>query len=403
MDADASTGSNVEDSREELVPNEDDSIQDDIDIVDGNSSQQKTKRKRVDYNVDQVFNSSDDAIAFMATEKVWVKKQKTLTEEGAKHFYRCKNVKERRKQCAAAVYLLYDATSPRVFLFRSSHDHNCQEMDDDAKSGPKLTGEVVKMIQDLHDQKKKPMDIRDALKLLKMPVPKLYTIKYQIAKYRKQKYGPTAISMRDLRGILKPFTVVPDGDEAAYILQDINADAEYFRFFLTTKALIKNATHNVSINADATYKVLWQGFPCLIVGTTDQLKNFHIIGAAVCSGETEADFQFVFRSMKQSALDLLNVEIAPTAIVCDAAHAISNAFKSVFGPSVSVIMCWAHVLRNVKKNANVREKQSNPGRNSGGHPFRDIDCYSRPLQNSTPVVSVCAVVGTRRIHRILRR
>lgn len=338
----------MSDSSVELVPNPDNSVEDEEDIVPDTDNTTK-KRKRVEYSIEREFENSTEALAFVAAEKKWSIRRKTNTEEGAKTFYRCNLVKQRRAPCAAVVYLLYDATGSRVFLFRGSEGHTCDTMDDDVKSGPKLTDEVIKVIKELHDQKKKPMAIREALTLMKLPVPKLYTIKFQIAKYKKEKYGPTSISMSELRELLNQYTDIPDADEKPYVLHDINADAEHFRFFMTTKSLISNAAQAVSINADATYKLMWQGFPCLIVGTTDASKKFHIIGVSVCTSETEADFVFLFRAMQQCAADLLNIEISPAVIVCDAAHAISNAFKSVFGETSVVVMCWAHMMRNVKK------------------------------------------------------
>ncbi len=60
-----------------------------------------------------------------------------------------------------------------------------------------------------------------------------------------------------------------------------------FRFFVTTKRLLFNATISNKSHADATYKLIWQGFPCLIIGTTDMIRQFHPYGFAVCSNEKE--------------------------------------------------------------------------------------------------------------------
>jgi hypothetical protein len=44
------------------------------------------------------------------------------------------------------------------------------------------------------------------------------------------------------------------------------------------------------IHADAIYKLVWQGFPVLIVGTTDRDKHFHSFGLAVTTTEQINDF-----------------------------------------------------------------------------------------------------------------
>jgi hypothetical protein len=70
------------------------------------------------------------------------------------------------------------------------------------------------------------------------------------------------------------------------------------------------------IHADATYKLLWQGFPVLIVGTTDLDRHFHSFGMAVCSNETTQDFRFVFRGLQEGVQKLNLEEINPDFFNC---------------------------------------------------------------------------------------
>lgn len=79
--------------------------------------------------------------------------------------------------------------------------------------------------------------------------------------------------MADLSNLLKRFEELPEKTESPYVVSDLSTDGNYFRFYMTSKALTKKALGAVSINADATYKLLWQGFPVLIVGTTDMEKK----------------------------------------------------------------------------------------------------------------------------------
>lgn len=103
-----------------------------------------------------------------------------------------------------------------------------------------------------------------------------------------------------------------------------------FRFFLTTKNLV---THlNVASNhADATYKQIWQGFPVLIIGTTDQDRHFHELGLAVCTNERAEDFEFIFNAIKKASELYCGKPFNPNVLVCDAAKAIHNGFRQVFG------------------------------------------------------------------------
>jgi hypothetical protein len=44
--------------------------------------------------------------------------------------------------------------------------------------------------------------------------------------------------------------------------------------------------------ADATYNLVYEGFPSLTIGTRDQNKHFHHFGIAVSTNETQNDFAF---------------------------------------------------------------------------------------------------------------
>ncbi|CAF4034974.1 unnamed protein product, partial [Rotaria magnacalcarata] len=77
-------------------------------------------------------------------------------------------------------------------------------------------------------------------------------------------------------------------------------------------------------------------------------KAFHPFGLAICSNEKTKDFEFIFNCI-QIGLKKINKDLLkPTALICDAADAIKNGFKNVFGNSYNQIMCWAHMKRNVE-------------------------------------------------------
>jgi len=121
-----------------------------------------------------------------------------------------------------------------------------------------------------------------------------------------------------------------------------------FRIFITTKRLLYLASECRHIHADSTYKLNWNGFPVLIVGTTDMNKCFHPFGLAICTNEKIPDFEFIFRSIQDGLQRLNRLPIRPRALVSDAADAIKTAFSNVFGET-DKIMCWAHMKRNIEK------------------------------------------------------
>lgn len=69
----------------------------------------------------------------------------------------------------------------------------------------------------------------------------------------------------------------------------------------------------------------------------------------MCSNERQADFEFIFASVKKRALVLLNSIVSPTSVISDALKSIQNALKTEFGQHTTTIMCWAHMFRCIKK------------------------------------------------------
>jgi hypothetical protein len=45
----------------------------------------------------------------------------------------------------------------------------------------------------------------------------------------------------------------------------------------------------VSLRTSKFYKLIWQGFPLLVFGTTDKVRFFHIFEVAVCGNEQTED------------------------------------------------------------------------------------------------------------------
>jgi hypothetical protein len=74
-----------------------------------------------------------------------------------------------------------------------------------------------------------------------------------------------------------------------------------FRLFLTTKRLLLCATKSDLLATDATYKLMWQGFPLLLCGTIDKNKAFHPICLMISKHETEKEFKFMFVKFKKKA------------------------------------------------------------------------------------------------------
>ena len=76
--------------------------------------------------------------------------------------------------------------------------------------------------------------------------------------------------------------------------------------------------------------------------------HFHVFGMAMCSNEKTADFKFIFESISYGLAKIDKGGYEPEVLISDGADSIRNAFSNVFGKK-DMVMCWAHMRRNVNK------------------------------------------------------
>ena len=122
----------------------------------------------------------------------------------------------------------------------------------------------------------------------------------------------------------------------------IDPEEQDLKIVISTRRLLSLAQKSPLVQTDATYKIVWQGYPGIIVGTTDKDRRFHPFLFAVMKGETTQDFEFVFQCLHD-----YHLEWQPSILLADGAEAITNAFVNVFGIPAVHIMCYFHIVQNV--------------------------------------------------------
>lgn len=106
---------------------------------------------------------------------------------------------------------------------------------------------------------------------------------------------------------------------------DENEDqVNWFRYIVTTKRLLRNASSSNLIHTDATQKIVVQRFPLLVFGTTDKTpdQKFHLIAIMITKTETADDFALGFKSIRSAMLFIANVNYSPRYCMADACTSI---------------------------------------------------------------------------------
>jgi len=145
---------------------------------------------------------------------------------------------------------------------------------------------------------------------------------------------PAILSLGQLASVCDEKGAVPGEADTAFVVgRNIDFDSKTFRFLLSTPRLLHLSKLSKSLQADATYKLLWHDFPVIMIGTSDKDRHFHPYGIAVCSGETSEDFASVFQLLK-TGCDLYE-EYKPEILIGDCAESITNGFTHVFGEDIT--------------------------------------------------------------------
>ncbi|CAF3862535.1 unnamed protein product [Rotaria sp. Silwood1] len=304
---------------------------------------------------EKTFNNADEATA--SIKKEWSKHYTNHTQNGRRIYYRCRKSKRRGVQCSAGICLLYHSDSDKVTMYKTEAEHD--HVADDVHG---IDLNVKQCIEELYkDGITKPKLILRALQSRQLKVPTYAQLNNYLAYYKRKKYGSYTISLGELDQWCQNNSNVPTDENQAFVVSykilyddededegEDDTNGNVFRLFISSVRLLNIGSAASHINADATYKLVWQGFPVLIVGTTDLNKTLHPFGLAVCSNEKTKDFEFIFNAV-QIGMQKINKDLLkPEALICDAADAIKNGFRRVFGNSYDQIMCWSHMKRNIE-------------------------------------------------------
>lgn len=297
----------------------------------------------------KIFNNKEESDKFLEEENIWSYKYKYKDAEGAIiQRFRCNKVKFRGEQCAAGMRLIFIPNSTQIELQMLEAAHTHENIS--TKRKQIFTKELKNKVDEIfyNNYNIKPKRILEILSSQNDVVPSLTQLNNYLKILRQKKFGNNNISLGELELLLQTHTDIPEQTEKAYVAAyETNYDDSniYFRFFITSKTLLKNAKYTYHLHADGTYKLNWQGYPVIVVGTTDRDRHFHCFGISVCSAETEDDYKFTFNSIKNTILKIFDFVYCPNVLIADAAPSISNAFKEVFGGNTLIIMCWFHVKK----------------------------------------------------------
>ena len=100
------------------------------------------------------------------------------------------------------------------------------------------------------------------------------------------------------------------------------------------------------MHIDGTHGIVKNRFPLDVFAITDKTGQLFQISFMITSFETEYDFDQFYSGLIQLSDDL-DLNFDPDFIMQDAAEASANSAIKFF-PNVTILMCYFHVMQNVK-------------------------------------------------------
>jgi hypothetical protein len=149
----------------------------------------------------------------------------------------------------------------------------------------------------------------------------------------------------------QPFCFGVDEDSDGTSIFGVGSDDDPFVLGTTTKALIRQMARGETFvfHMDATFKTNTCDYPLLVIGMSDASRQFHPIAFFLSSQRTKEQYEYALESVKKVYRLVVGRELHVRYFMGDAEDAQRNAVVRCFGGDISILMCYFHVLYNVKK------------------------------------------------------
>lgn len=287
-----------------------------------------------------VFTNKEHAKEAIKHEQCWSISSTNTTTEGRKVYYRCNMTKLRGRQCDNGMYILYDANSDNVVMYKATNPHTCATIN--TRPHLPMTTELKERVRTYfkHGIRKRKA-IQTKLASDRVPLPSKNQLNNFIKQLRHEILRLVTINISELESLLQKYTAIPENENEAFI---VNYFCDYeeegnFRFLVSSKKLLRNII-----------AVTWQNFPLSPCGAIDMDPHCQLFGTLVSKNEHKDDYEFMFQSLKHVTAKLFNYDMQPQILIFDASKAIQNAFTNVFGMDLIILTCWLHMKKAVKKN-----------------------------------------------------
>lgn len=292
------------------------------------------------------FTSEDEYSAYMKREN-WTVKYTDRLQKVVTRYMRCCLVKSGKEECAARIVVRMpkDELKWIVQSNRLAHTHELINN----KPLPELRKKVTIMRRQRIPPSKAHGLLQEELGEDAPAINQIYHL-FRVADNAERR------KFTNLGQLVDWFTDNSNqtSDDEPFVLNYRTSNIEDartdFQYVFSTPRLLKTALEFRIISCDATYKVNEHDYPLILVGGIDANQKFHLLAFSVTTREETSNYKFLFETLRDCIKQQHQKDFNPEILVADGAGAIAKGFKEAFVDNeVTIVMCYFHVLKNVKK------------------------------------------------------
>lgn len=307
------------------------------------------KPEKAIYKPETKFASREELTKYIEGLKCFRHKSDNDTHEATVSYYVCSLVPKRQaNKCPSKMKVVAQNNTRDFCVFVTTFDHEHENIVLKQNPVPQKTRDKIYELKKEYHMK--PMAIHKFL-AKEFPDEIAPTVKQiqNILPKEVRKNIPRTKTYGELIEWCRANEKKPKGQDDAFILGHFyNKGDDSFAFVVSTLRLLENARNRKNVCADGTYKIVWEDFPMIIIGTIDRNRKFHMLGLCLTSNERESEYSFVFETFTKAAKKFVNVDFEPEILISDAAFAIRNAFYASFKSAKFNVICWSHVARHIE-------------------------------------------------------
>ena len=235
-------------------------------------------------------------------------------------------------KCPKMVYIRLHCESSECSIHQSTEDH--EHLVNSAKIPQQVIDLVQQCLADNIISNKRILEKCREQHFAQITTMQLNNLKSRL---KAKKLGKaTSTNLDEIIKWCEAGTAIPSDPDEVFCggidhVVDSNDQLVHLREFVTTGRLLA-LMHKASkvLATDGTYKLIYEGFPILMVGTVDMNREYHPYGIMITKTEDWEDYKFMCERLKCLASLIGATDFNPTVLLADCAAAITNGFKSVF-------------------------------------------------------------------------